>query len=154
MNYFEDVEIGLSATLGSHTFTRDEIIAFATVYDPQPFHLDEEAARRSPFGALCASGWHTAATWMKCLMDYQTRTIAEGRPVRAAGASPGFRNMRWLKPVYAGDTVTYTTEVTEKSASRSKPEWGVVRSHNTGTNQHGDLVFEFEGAVLVRRRHA
>jgi len=152
MTFFEEVEIGAAAILGEHTFTREEIIAFAQAFDPQPFHVDEEAARRSQFGALCASGWHTAATWMKLLMDYQQRSIAAGRPLRAAGASPGFRNMRWVRPVYAGDTITYTTEVTAKAASRSKPEWGVVRSHNTGTNQDGELVFEFEGAVLVRRK--
>lgn len=152
MTYYEDVEIGSTAALGSYTFTREEIIAFAQKFDPQPFHVDDEAAKRSHFGALCASGWHTAATWMKCLMAYQNRSSATEKPIRAAGASPGFRNMRWLKPVYAGDTITYVTEVTEKSVSRNKPEWGIVRSHNTGTNQHGELVFDFEGAVMMRRR--
>lgn len=149
-SYFEDVAVGATAVLGRHTFSREEIVAFARAFDPQPFHLDEDAARRSPFGALCASGWHTAATWMKYFVAHK------GEPAmpagQLAGASPGFRNLRWLKPVYVGDTITFATRVKEKTTSRTRAEWGIVHSYNTGTNQHGDLVFDFEGAVMLPRR--
>ncbi|WP_127090232.1 MaoC family dehydratase [Aquabacter cavernae] len=156
MSYFDEMQVGTRRVLGSHLFTRDEIIAFARNYDPQTFHVDEEAAKRSPFGALIASGWHTAATWMKYLLEERTRDDAErrarGLPVPDFGPSPGFKNLRWLKPVYAGDTITYATEVREKLPSKSKPEWGLLMAYNTGTNQHGDLVFDFESTVFVRRR--
>ncbi len=150
MRYFETVEIGAKEVLGRHTFSREEMLAFARAYDPQPFHLDEEAAKRSPYGAIIASGWHTVAVWMKCLMAHQqTHPDASSG---GGGPSPGFTNLRWLKPVYAGDTITYTTEVKEKVESRSKPKWGIVRTYNTGTNQHGELVMDFEGAAFLKRR--
>lgn len=156
MSYFDDIIVGARRTLGTHHFTREEIIAFAQAYDPQSFHVDDEAAKRTHFGDLVASGWHTAACWMKCLVAERSQDAAErrarGEDVPAFGPSPGFKNMRWLKPVYAGDTITYATEVREKVPSKSKPEWGLLMAYNTGTNQHGDLVFDFESIVFVRRR--
>lgn len=156
MSYLEDIEIGQRVELGSHTFTAEEIKAFAKLYDPQAFHLDEEAAARSLFGGLCASGWHTAATFMRFLVAYRKRTIAEetarGGPVAQWGPSPGFREMKWLKPVYAGDTITYATEAIETRPSASRPGWGLLFSRNTGTNQHGELVYSFIGSAFVQRR--
>lgn len=156
MNFFDDIEIGTREVLGHHTFSEEEMIAFARAYDPQPFHLDPEAARRSHFGALVASGWHTAATWMKYFLAFNERTAREqkarGERVPLLGPSSGFTNLRWLKPVYAGDTITYATQAKEKTASRSRPQWGILHAYNSGTNQHGDLVIDFESIVLLERR--
>ncbi|OYX87290.1 MAG: dehydratase [Azorhizobium sp. 35-67-5] len=155
MSFFDDVEIGSRRTLGSYLFTREAVLAFAEKYDPQRFHVDEAAASRTHFGALVASGWHTAATWMKLFLEDQVRETAErkarGAPVPHLGPSPGFKNLRWLKPVYVGDTITYSTELREKIVSRSKPGWGLFIAYNSGVNQHGDLVFDFESTVFVRR---
>ena len=149
MIWFDDIEIGTRRELGSYTFTADEIKRFARQFDPQPFHLDEEAARRSHFGGLVASGWHTASIFMKL----QSRMINEvGADIRKAGPSPGYRNLRWLKPVFAGDTLIYATEVVRKRELASRPEWGIVFSHVTAVNQRGELVFEFEGSVMFARR--
>jgi acyl dehydratase len=154
--WFEDLVIGSRVDLGRHTFTADAIKAFATLYDPQPFHMDEEAARASSFGALCASGWHTAAVWMKLMVAERQRqtdaALARGEDPGRMGPSPGFTDLKWLRPVFAGDTIAYATEVIELRASRSKPHWGLMRSHNTGTNQHGVTVFSFIGNVFVPRR--
>jgi len=154
--YFEDLVIGETEELGSYTFEPDDIIGFARQFDPQRFHVDPEAARHSLFGGLCASGWHTAGIWMKLMVAYRDRIRAYalahgGRPARL-GPSPGFTNMKWLKPVYAGDTITYRTTVTSKRASASRPGWGLVFHYNTGVNQHGDEVFAFEGMVFWERR--
>jgi acyl dehydratase len=154
--YFENITVGEVAELGTYTFEAAEIIRFAKAYDPQPFHVDPEAARRSHFGGLCASGWHTAGAWMKRLVERRIRlreaAIARGEAPVRFGPSPGFRDLRWLKPVYAGDTLTFRTRVVDKRASASRPEWGLVFSHNTGHNQHGELVYEFNGGGFVERR--
>lgn len=172
MTYFEDIEVGASALLGRHTFTEAEMLAFARLYDPQPFHVDPEAAKRSHFGALVASGWHTAAMWMKYFVA-ANRGVPQGTAKEgdakggdaisgstSAGAlgqfgpATGFSKLRWLKPVYAGDTISYATEAREKIASKSRSQWGLLRAYNSGTNQHGDLVIDFESVVLVVRRPA
>jgi acyl dehydratase len=151
MIYFDDIEVGNRRELGSYTFTADEIKRFALQFDPQPFHLDEEAAKQSHFGGLVASGWHTASVFMKL----QSRMINEmGADVRKSGPSPGYRNLRWLKPVFAGDTLTYRTEVVRKRELASRPQWGIVFSHITAVNQRGELVYEFEGSVMFARREA
>ena len=151
MIYFDDIEIGNRRELGSYTFTADEIKRFARQFDPQPFHLDEEAAKQSHFGGLVASGWHTASVFMKL----QSRMINQiGAEVSKAGPSPGYRNLRWPKPVFAGDTLTYSTEVVRKRELASRPQWGVVFSHITAVNQRGELVYEFEGSVMFARREA
>ena len=157
-NFFEDLEIGRAAELGSHTFTREEIVDFARRYDPQPFHLDEAAAKQSLFGALCASGWHTAAIWLRLMLDYRKRQadLMAFRGERAAhyGPSPGFEKLRWVKPVLAGDTLRFTTRITDKIDSRSRPGVGLVVSENEGFNQHGVLAFSVIAKVFVERRTA
>lgn len=156
MKYFEDIAVGEALQLGAHTFTADTIKAFATRFDPQPFHLDEAAAARSHFGALCASGWHTVAMWMRLRIDQERRDEEErrarGEPSARLGPSPGFRELKWLRPVFAGDTISYATEVIEKRPLDTRPGWGMISSRCTGTNQHGDLVLSFIGIGFVERR--
>jgi acyl dehydratase len=158
MQYFEDLELGARSELGSHTFTAEEIKAFAAAYDPQPFHVDEAAASASHFGRLCASGWQTAALWMRLMVDCLRRDdearSARGEPVAELGPSPGFRDLRWLQPVYAGDTITYATEVVGTQVLNSRPGWGLMTIRNTGTNQHGELVIAFVSTAFVERRSA
>jgi acyl dehydratase len=154
MTYFDDIKAGDQRSLGSFTFTAENIKEFARKFDPQPFHLDEDAGRRV-FGGLAASGWHVASVWMKVTVAAFEKEMAEraarGEPVAAPGPSPGFRNLKWIRPVLAGDTVSYQWEVTSTRISEKRPEWGLVHSLNTGTNQHGVLVFSFEATVFVPR---
>jgi acyl dehydratase len=156
--YLEEIDIGRVVELGSVHFTRQAIIDFARKYDPQPFHLDEEAAAKGPFGRLSASGWHTAAGWMKCYVGTnqaaEQKMRAEGRVPALLGPSPGFTNLRWIKPVCPGDTITYRSTVTGKRELNSRPGWGLVFSMNEGFNQSGELIFSFEGKVLTPRRQA
>src|SRR5439155_5885989 len=144
MKYFQDLVVGERSVVGSHPFTATEIEAFAAKYDPQPFHLDEAAAARSPFGALCASGWHTVSIWMRLVVGAREQADAEmrarGETPAKAGPSPGFRDLNWLKPVYVGDTVTFAMEIAEKRELNSRRGWGLVLSRNTGVNQSGELV--------------
>jgi acyl dehydratase len=144
---FDAVEIGRTMQLGSYTFTAPDIIAFASAFDPQRFHIDEAAAKASLFGGLCASGWHTAAIWMKLMVAHRRRVEAAPK----LGPSPGFRNLTWLKPVFAGDTISYSSTVAAKRASSSRPEWGLVFHRNEGVNQKGELVFAFDGCVFWQR---
>jgi acyl dehydratase len=153
--FFDEIDEGLTADLGSYHFTRENILAFARKFDPQPFHLSDEAGLIGPFGGLSASGWHTASAWMKC---YVASNAAARRGRREAGKalpdigpSPGFADLRWLKPVFPGDTVSYRNRVTSKRALASRPQWGLVTTHNEGFNQKGELVFSFEGKVLTAR---
>ena len=156
MKYFDDIDVGDRMDIGSHLFTADEIKLFAAQFDPQPFHIDEAAAARSHFGALCASGWHTASMWMRLRVQYGQREDAEraarGEVLAKLGPSPGFRDLKWLKPVYAGDTIAYASEVVEKRVTKSRPGWGIVFARNTGTNQKGELVMSFTGSGFVERR--
>jgi acyl dehydratase len=156
MKFWEDIVAGERDELGAYTFTTENIKSFARHYDPQPFHMDEAAARRSHFGALCASGWQTAAVWMRLMVDYQKRDDearrARGEAVAVLGPSPGFRELKWLKPVYVGDIVAYATEVIDKRASNSRPEWGLISIRNTGVNQKGEPVISFISAAFVQRR--
>jgi acyl dehydratase len=155
MKFFEDIKVGDRRELGSHTFTTDAIKAFARKYDPQLFHLDEEAAARSHFKRLCASGWHTAAAGMRLKVESNRREDAErrvrGEPVARSGPSPGVRDLKWLKPVYVGDTITYVSVVKDTRVT-SRPGFGLVVHDVTGTNQHGDVVYSVTGAVFVERR--
>lgn len=151
LDFLADAEIGITRDLGHHLFTPDAIVAFAKAYDPQAFHLDPEAARQTHFGALCASGWHTAAAWMKRLHVTRARDMAltaKTGPVPQLGPSPGFRDLRWLVPVYAGDTLRYSCTLTDKRQSASRPGWGLATHHNVAMNQHGTKVFEFTGSVF------
>ena len=153
--WLEDLQVGSYIELGRETFTKDNIVAFASLYDPQSFHMDEEAARKSHFGRLAASGWQTASLWMRNVVltrDRVQRELREsGVETPQGGPSPGFIHLRWPKPVFVGDTVTYGTQIIEKRKT-SKPGWGLVFNHNTGFNQHGELVFEFRGSGFIRTR--
>lgn len=157
MIFFEDTTLGERHTLGSFTFTADAIKTFARAYDPQPFHLDEEAGKRSLFGGLAASGWHTASVYMKLLVAYlrdlTEAAEARGEPVAESGPSPGFKNLKWPRPVLAGDTVTYYYEATAMRPLVSRPEWGLVLGTTTAVNQRGEMVFVFENSVFLPRRN-
>jgi acyl dehydratase len=158
MGFFEDMEIGQRREVGSFTFTAEGIKKFAAEYDPQRFHLDEEEGRKSLFGGLAASGWHVAAVCMKLMVADGQReakeAAARGEQIAVWGPSPGFRELRWLRPVLAGDTVTYATEVESLRTSEKRPEWGILQARNTGTNQRGELVYSFLATAFVPRRNA
>jgi acyl dehydratase len=156
MKFFDDMRIGERYEVGRYTFTAENIKAFAVRFDPQPFHVDEEAAKHSHFGALCASGWHTASVWMRLMIEHHLREdekiLARGEPVAIFGPSPGFRELKWLKPVYVGDTITYATEIIELRPSKSRPDWGLISVRNTGNNQRGEPVISFVSTSFVQRR--
>lgn len=156
MPYFEDMRVGQRKELGSFTFTAELIKQFAHQFDPQPFHLDEEAGRQSLFGGLAASGWHVGSVGMRLIVARFRReteeATARGEVTPALGPSPGFRELKWLKPVLAGDTITYASEVVSLRESASKPQWGIMQSRTSGTNQRGDLVYSFLGIAFVPRR--
>ena len=158
MRFFEDIEIGQRRELGSFTFTADAIKKFAAQFDPQRFHLDEEEGRKSLFGGLAASGWHVGSVCMKLLVDDGLRAaqeaLARGEKTAIWGPSPGFRELRWIKPVLAGDTISFASEVESKRASEKRPEWGILQARNTGTNQRGELVFSLLATAFVPRRNA
>ncbi|WP_158815312.1 MaoC family dehydratase [Methylocapsa sp. S129] len=155
--FYDDIRIGDVSTLGAHTFTREGIIAFAVLYDPQPFHLSEEGGKASMYGSLIASGWHTASVCMRLLIDWRDRARAShaalGQQLPKLGVSPGFRDMRWPAPVRAGDTVAYSSRV-ETMRETKRPQWGLVTSRHTGLNQHGAEVFAYTSIVLWERRAA
>ena len=148
MIYFEDLEIGRETQFGSYEVTREEVLEFARKYDPQPFHLSDEAAARTYFGRLSASGWHTCAMTMGVI----ARHVVDEE--QAGLGSPGIDELRWLKPVYPGDTLTVRGEIIEKTPSRSKPDLGSFRTKTTVTNQDGVPVLTFTSIVLIRRRPA
>jgi len=154
--FFEEFEAGVSWPLGEHCFTREAMLRFGNAYDPQSFHVDGEAAAKSPYGALIASGWHTAAGWMRCFVDTNTKAreerLSRGEALPAIGPSPGFTNLKWLKPVYAGDVLAFTLVITAMRPLATRPRWGVVEMHTEGLNQKGELAFAFDGKVLVERR--
>jgi acyl dehydratase len=157
MRFFEDLQVGQRRELGSFTFTAELIKKFAAQFDPQAFHLDEEAGRNSLFGGLAASGWHVASVCMKLLVADGLRQAAEmaarGEKVAIWGPSPGFRDLRWLKPVLAGDVISYASEVETLRTSEKRPEWGIAQARNTGTNQRGELAFSFLATAFVPRRN-
>jgi acyl dehydratase len=156
MRFFEDLEIGQRREIGSFTFTPELIKKFAAQFDPQRFHLDEEAGRNSLFGGLAASGWHVGSVCMKLLVADGKRQMQEaaarGEKIALWGPSPGVRDLRWLKPLLAGDTIAYASEVAAKRASEKRPEWGIVEARNTGTNQRGELAFSLLATAFVPRR--
>ena len=157
MRFFEDIQVGQRREIGSFTFTADGIKAFAAQFDPQAFHLDEEAGRKSLFGGLAASGWHVGSVCMKVLVaDGQreaSEMVARGEKVGVWGPSPGFRELRWIRPVLAGDTISFASEIESLRASSSRPEWGILEARNTGTNQKGEPVFSMLAIAFVPRRH-
>jgi acyl dehydratase len=156
MKYFEHIRVGDRYALGRHTFTAADIKAFAVRFDPQTFHVDEEAAQRSHFGGLVASGWHTASVWMRLMVAYRRREIEaareRGEPVAGIGPALGFRDLKWLKPVYVNDTIDYASEVIETRASDSRPELGLLTVMSTGVNQKGETVLSFVSTTFIERR--
>lgn len=146
MIYFEDLEVGEETDFGSCEVTRDEVLEFARKYDPQPFHLSDEEAAKTHFGRLSASGWHTCAMTMGVIARYVV-----GHEQAGLG-SPGVDELRWLKPVYPGDTLHVRGTIVEKRPSRSKPEIGSFRTETIVTNQDDVPVMRFTSIVLIRRR--
>jgi acyl dehydratase len=146
MIYFEDLEVGAETYFGSYEVTREEVLEFARKYDPQPFHLSDEAAAKTHFGRLAASGWHTCAMTMAVIAR---RSVGNKQAVLG---SPGIDELRWLKPVYPGDTLHVHGKIVDKTPSRSKPEIGSFRAENAVTNQDGVPVLRFTSIVLIRRR--
>jgi acyl dehydratase len=146
MRYWEDIEIGARSSFGRYEVTRDEVVAFASKYDPQPFHLSDDAAAETYFGRLSASGWHTCAMLMRMLVEHM-------RTERQAGlGSPGIDELRWLRPVYPGDTLRAESEVLDKTPSKSRPDMGSYRGRTTVFNQHDEPVMTLTSIGLIRRR--
>lgn len=146
MIHFEDIEIGSRQSFGRYEVTREEVVDYASRYDPQPFHLDDEAAARTHFGRLAASGWHTCAMTMRMLVDNMST-------VQQAGlGSPGIDNLRWVKPVYPGDVLRCETEVVDKRRSKSRSDMGLFKSRCRTFNQDGELVLEMISNGLIRVR--
>jgi acyl dehydratase len=156
MRFFEDISIGLRREIGSYTFTAEAIKTFAAKFDPQRFHLDEEEGKNSLFGGLAASGWHVGSACMSLLVADGQRlakeAAARGETIALWGPSPGFRDLRWIKPVLAGDTVSFVNEVVDKRASSSRPGWGILQGRTTGTNQRGEQVYSITATAFVPMR--
>ena len=146
MQYFEDIEVGTRASFGDYPVTRDEVVAFAGKYDPQPFHLSDEAAAKTHFGRLSASGWHTCAMTMAMLVEHLKANAQAGL------GSPGFDELRWLKPVYPGDRLRCESEVLEKRRSASRPEMGIFKSRMSVFNQDDIVVMTFVSNGLLETR--
>ena len=146
MIYWEDIEPGQVAEFGHKLVDRDEVVAFAEQFDPQPFHLSDEAAAKTYFGRLSASGWHTCAMTMRMLVDHMKDHEQAGL------GSPGIESLRWLKPVYPGDTLRAESRVLDKRPSGSRPDMGSYRSEVTVRNQDRAEVLTFVSTGLIRRR--
>jgi acyl dehydratase len=145
--YFEDFHAGQEIDLGTRTVTEEEIIDFASRFDPQPFHVDVDAAARSIYGGVIASGWHTCSMMMRMVVD--------GLMAKSASmGSPGLDGVRWLAPVRAGDSLNVRYQTTQVKASNSKPDRGVVWSKWVAINQHGETVCTVEGMGMFARRPA
>lgn len=144
--YFEDFTVGQVDEFGAYRVTRQEVIDFATKYDPQPFHLDDEAAEQSLFGKLCASGWHTCAMMMRMLVDHLTANDA------ASLGSPGVDKVRWVKPVYPGDVLRMRLTVTGAQPSTKLPGVGKVSSSYEILNQRDEAVMTMQGVAFFRCR--
>lgn len=148
MRYFEDIEVGVPTRFGRYEVTREEVLEFAEKYDPQPFHLSDEAAARTHFGRIAASGWHSCAMTMAMLVENM-----KDHPQASLGAA-GIDELRWLKPVYPGDVLRCESEVLDKRESRSNPAIGSLRSEMRVFNQDDVMVMRFIAHALIRRRPA
>lgn len=145
MLYFEDFPAGDVRESPPRTITREEMVAFARQYDPQPFHLDEDAAKRTIYGGLIGSGWLTMAVTMRLLWDTLLKDVV-------SLGSPGSDEIRWLRPVRPGDTLRARFTIVEAIPSRSKPDRGVVKTLTEVLNQHGDVVMTQRGMGMFGRR--
>ena len=143
--YWEDFAAGQTRDMGTITPTREEIITFASQFDPQPFHLDEEAAKASVFGGLCASGWHTCAMAMRLMV---TNFLHE----TASLGSPGLESLKWPRPVFPGDTLRLQQTILETKPMGKRPDVGMVRTLWEMFNQNGDKVLHMDGWGMFRRR--
>ena len=143
MQYFEDYVVGTKSSFGRYEVTREEVIEFASKYDPQPFHLSDDAAAKTYFGRLSASGWHTCAMLMRMLVENMKdqKTASLG--------SPGLESLQWKKPVYPGDVLRVETELFEKRRSKSRPEMGITKNRVQVFNQNDELVLESVNLGLV-----
>ncbi|WP_187972257.1 MaoC family dehydratase [Aquibium microcysteis] len=153
MSLDQRLAIGETIVLGSHTFGAEEIKAFAAKFDPQRFHLDEEAAKASVFGRLCASGWHTISTWMKYNAAAMPAIIERSRAFGEAiefGPAAGIRDLKWLKPVYVGDTITFTRKALGHRPLASRPGWRMVTMENEALAPDGTVVMRFSTMVLMK----
>lgn len=144
--YFEDLEVGSTASFGRYEVTREEVLAFAKSYDPQPFHLSDEAAAQTHFGRISASGWHTCAMTMRMLVD----NITERK--QAGLGSPGLDELRWHRPVYPGDVLRVESELLSKKQSQSRPEMGSFKSAVRVYNQDDVMVMSMKSIGLIRVR--
>ncbi len=146
MQYYEDLIVGKVTSYGRYEVTREEVIDFAKKYDPQAFHLDDDAAAATHFGRLSASGWHTASMTM-------AMTVANMQNNRQAGlGSPGIDELRWVKPVYPGDTLRCENTLLEKRRSKTRPEMGILRGETRVYNQHDELVMSFKALGMIATR--
>ncbi|MBP0593231.1 MaoC family dehydratase [Paraburkholderia sp. LEh10] len=143
---YEDMEVGQTYEVGEHTFTREEIVRFAEQFDPQPFHVSDAGAAASPYRTLIASGWHTCSVMMGMLV----RSALEGS---TSMGSPGIDDLRWLKPVRAGDTIRMTNSILDKRVSASKPDRGIVSTEWRGINQNGELVITVRSKAIFGLRN-
>lgn len=144
--YYEDIEIGARHSFGRYEVSREEVLDFARKYDPQPFHLDDEAAARTHFGRVSASGWHSCAMTMRMLVE----NMMENR--QAGLGSPGVDQIRWKKPVYPGDVLRCETEALEKRRSQSKPDMGIFKSACTVFNQDDEVVLTLISNGMIETR--
>ena len=145
--YLDDFAVGQTFGSGRMRIDEDRIKSFAAEFDPQPFHLDAEAARKSLFGGLAASGWHTAALTMRLLVESEIKPVGG-----IVGA--GFDEFRWPRPVRPGDELRVESEVLEVRPSKSRPEQGIIKVRTTTLNQNGEAVQIFVGNLVVPRRPA
>jgi len=145
--FFEDINVGDTSEFGSYLVSKEEIIDFAQKYDPQPFHLDEEAAKSSVFGGLCASGWHTCAMLMRMLVDNMTKLGM------ASLGSPGMDGIKWKRPVMVGDTLSVKAKVDAKRDSASRPTIGFLKGTYEVLNQKGETVMIMHSNYMVAKRN-
>ena len=146
MRYFEDMVVGEKRAFGSYPVTREAVIDFASKFDPQPFHLDDAAAAKTHFGRLAASGWHTCAMTMAMMVEDMTGDAQAGL------GSPGVDELRFVRPVFPGDTLRCESELLEKTPSRSKPDRGSMRTQIRTFNQEGQEVLRFIGISMMQMR--
>jgi len=147
MRYFEDMIVGETRSFGQYEVKREEVIDFASKFDPQPFHLDDDAAAKTHFGRLAASGWHTAGMTMRMMVDsWEVERLA-------TLGSPGIDELNWYKPVYPGDVLRVETELLSKRRSKGRPDMGLTRTIQRVFNQHNDMVMSFVGNGMVSVRH-
>jgi len=143
--FWEDYQVGEKFPLGSMSLSEREIVDFARQFDPQSFHTDAAAAKASLYGGVIASGWHLVCKLMRLFVDNYLDP-------RTALGSPGVDEVRWLKPVRPGDTISASVECAAKVPSKSRPQMGVVHENWTATNQNGEVVLTLRGVTMVRRR--